>query len=382
MNSFYTVRDECIICKHKEFTKYFENDYSTYLSFSLFNEIKNDAVSIPFNIISCNKCHIIQTLYIGDINTIYGNNHVDDYGSTKNEINEGFSEFILRNKYIINPIEVGACKNSLSKLIMKNSDILYTIIEPGYRGDFVEKLTIINNYCENVDFKLLNGNTMIMSAVFEHFYNPVNILEKLRDATNIQYIYLNHPNFEYFCNNDINNILNFEHIYYIELDFLKQLFKLYGFKIDEIYDYKNNYYFLKFIRLEDYVLSNDITFNNITSYNDTVNYFNRMHTRINKLNTMLQDSTSKYYIWPTSAHTVTLFMNGLQWNKLAGILDNSPNKIGKFMYGYNLQCESMNDKLIENTRENITIILTGAGLYLNELNITNSKLKIINFNEL
>ena len=34
------------------------------------------------------------------------------------------------------------------------------------------------------------------------------------------------------------------------------------------------------------------------------------------------------------------------------------------MYGYNLQCESMNDKLIENTRENITIILTGAGGFI------------------
>ena len=382
MNVPYTIRRNCMICNHTELSKFFDKDYSTFLSFSLFHEIKDDAINIPFNIVSCNNCFTIQTLYIGDINIVYGDNRVDAYGNTKNDINVMFSKFIIQNKLLKTPIEIGACTNSLSKMILENIDTKYTIIEPGYKGEYVNNLNIISDYCENIDFNLLEGNTVIMSAVFEHFYTPLLILDKLRKAKNIEYVYLCHPNFEYYCNNDIANILNFEHIYYIELDFLKKLFKMHGFDIEELYDYKNNYYFLKFVKVSDLLLLNDINFSNTHSLQDTTRYFDRMHRRIMKLNNILEDKSSKYYIWPASAHTVTLFMNGLNWQNLSGCLDNSPNKIGKYLYGYNLKCESMNDKLLDNTREKITIILSGAGLYLDEIHISNSNLKIIHFNTL
>jgi hypothetical protein len=382
MESNYQIRSECIICKNKELTKFFDNDYSTFLSFSVFDKIKKDAVNIPFNIVSCNKCFTIQTLYIGNINVIYGDNHVDNYGYIKNDINDMFSKFILNNKLIKGPIEVGACMNSLCKLILNNIETNYTIIEPGYKGEYMDKLNIINGYFENVNIKTIDSNTIIMSNVFEHFYNPTYILDKLRDSTNIEYIYLCHPNFEHYCIADINNILNFEHIFYIELEFLINLFKLYNFELEESEDYKSNYFFLKFKRIENSIILNDITFKNSTSLNDTTNYFKRMHERINKINMLLEDSTCDYYFWPCSAHTITLFMNGLKWDKLTGVLDNSPNKIGKYIYGYNLKCEDMNKKLSGSLLRKTKILLTGAGLYLNELNINDSNVEIIFINNL
>ena len=33
----------------------------------------------------------------------------------------------------------------------------------------------------------------------------------------------------------------------------------------------------------------------------------------------------KFYIWPCSTHSITLFQYGLDYTKLDGILDNSPN---------------------------------------------------------
>jgi hypothetical protein len=293
-----------------------------------------------------------------------------------------FSKFILKNKLIEGPIEVGACTNSLYSLIIDNIETKYTIIEPGYKGEYMDKLNIINSYFENVDIKSIVGNTIIMSNVFEHFYNPIFILNKLRDSTNIEYVYLCHPNYEHYCTADINNILNFEHIFYIELEFLKKLFMLYNFELEESEDYKSNYFFLKFKRIETDTNSNDITFTNINSLTDTTEYFKRMHGRINKINLLLEDNTYDYYFWPASAHTVTLFMNGLKWDKLSGVLDNSPNKIGKYMYGYNLKCEDMNKKLREPLLRKTKLFLTGAGLYLNELNINNSSIELIYINEL
>jgi hypothetical protein len=39
------------------------------------------------------------------------------------------------------------------------------------------------------------------------------------------------------------------------------------------------------------------------------------------------------------------------------VLDNSPNKIGKYLYGYNLECKSIEDKLND---EKYAIILNGG----------------------
>ena len=100
-----------------------------------------------------------------------------------------------------------------------------------------------------------------------------------------------------------------------------------------------------------------------------------------KLNNILEDKSSKYYIWPASAHTVTLFMNGLNWQNLSGCLDNSPNKIGKYLYGYNLKCYNFYE-ILNSHDSTITIFLNGSSEYKNELNLDYAKVKVIDFKTL
>ena len=73
-------------------------------------------------------------------------------------------------------------------------------------------------------------------------------------------------------------------------------------------------------------------------------------------------------MWPCSAHTVTLFLFGLDYKKLNGILDNSPNKLGKYIDGYDLLCSSFND-MIKSNDKNVTIFISGANDYIKELNL-------------
>ena len=83
-----------------------------------------------------------------------------------------------------------------------------------------------------------------------------------------------------------------------------------------------------------------------------------------------------FYIWPCSVHSITLITMGLNYKRLSGILDNSPNKVGKYLYGYNLLCYSF-DELVKTENNNISIIMGGAGKYLDELDIVNSKINFI-----
>jgi hypothetical protein len=75
-------------------------------------------------------------------------------------------------------------------------------------------------------------------------------------------------------------------------------------------------------------------------------------------------NNKKICIWPASVHTQFLIMLlQLTNDEIDFVLDNSINKIGKVLYGYNLECKSFNDNC---NNENIAIILNG-GCFNNEV---------------
>lgn len=374
LDSIYTERKECIFCGSSSLTDTFKENKLISLSYSLLKEKKN-GYFIPYNVQSCQKCNSFQTKYLGDLEKIYENNHIDNFGSVKKQMHEFFASFILENPNTINTVEVGACNDNLSRLLLesnKNNNI--HIIDPYFVGN-KEGLHIIPNYLESIDLESLPVNAVLMSSIFEHFYKPRDILQKLRDSKNIQYIYLNNPDLEYAIKNDIYINLTTEHTYYIENHFLVDLFASYGFTCKRKNSFNNHTICFEFVR--DTSSSLDCKLINKTSLRDMKNYFLRMEQKINMTNTfMALNPNYEYYVWPTSMHLAPLFTNGLKANKLRGMLDNSPNKVGKFFYGYNLECFSFTE-ITSKKDSNICIFLGGSPAYRNELRLQNQNCKFL-----
>lgn len=366
----YMERKKCLMCECEDFEIYFQNDLQSTLSFH-FLEKKTNLVSIPFNILSCANCNTIQTKYLGDLNIIYGMNHVDAFGSTKQKMINAFSDFVCENKDIHGIVEVGTPTCDLAEAIAENLPVEYTIIEPDYKGK-KEKVKLIDSFVENVDLSSLSANTIILSHVFEHLYEPLVFLEKLAKS-NLQYVYLNHPNFEYYCNNNVYNILNIEHISYFEEDFLKQLFKNYGFETIRRKDYESHSILLEMKRINE-VCKGDLI--NKTAVADTKRYFKVIRTKIEILNDMFTKNEKKYFLWPASAHNITLLTMGLNPRGLEGFLDNSPNKIGKYLSGYNIPCLSFTS-IIDSDDDNNVVIIGCSGNYVKELDLDGKKTKFI-----
>lgn len=366
----YTQRTECIFCKSNDLQNLLINDLQAPLSYSL-SEFISNIPFIPFNIQNCKKCNNCQIKYIGDLNIIYGSNHVDNYGIVKNEKFNLFTKFILDNSHKINNIiEVGACHTGLANNILNVLNISYTIIEPSLINNTDnENIKYIKDYFENVDLSNINANTIIMSDVYEHFYNPIEIIKKIQNSQ-IEYIYMNHPHFDYMVKNNILLFLNTEHTFIIEHQYLFSLFENYGFQLNNLQNYNNHSLFLEFKRSNIY---NNILFN-INTLNYVKTFIDIAQNKIKEINDYIKQN-KKFYIWPCSTHSITLFQYGLDYTKLTGILDNSPNKIGKFLNCYNLYCYSF-DKLINSNDENICIFIGGAGNYLNELDLNNKKIEI------
>ena len=368
--SLYTERTKCIFCKCNKLENLLLNDLEAPLSWSL-TEKDNNIGFMPFNIQNCKKCNNCQIKYIGDLDIIYGSNHVDNFGMIKNEKFNLFTKFIINNaEKINNIIEIGACHTDLATNILNKKDMEYIIIEPSLINENTnQKIKYIKKYIENVDLSDIKANTIIMSDVYEHFYNPVEIIEKIQKS-NIEYIYMNHPHFDYMIKNNVLLFLNTEHTFIIEHQYLFSLFENYGFELNNLKNYNNHSLFLEFKRTNIY---NNILYN-INTLNYTKKFINEIKIKIKEVNDYMKNNR-EYYIWPCSIHSITLFQYGMNYIKLSGILDNSPNKIGKKLNCYNLSCYSF-DKMINKEDNNICIFIGGAGNYLNELDLNNKKIEI------
>ena len=374
LNNIFTIRTKCIICDSTDLTELLEKDFKSGLSLGLSEKPDTSQFFMPYNVQVCDKCNSAQIKYTGRLDLIYGTNHIDDYGLVKSEKHTQFRDFIIENSGLTGIIEVGSCNGALAKNIKQIRNIEYTIIEPSFTGDRTN-LTIIPEYLENVDLNQIpRTNSIVMSDVFEHFYDPKQILNKLRQSMSVKYIYLNHPDFDYAIKNNICVSLNAEHTFLIEHQFLFALFEKYGFTLNRRFNFNNFSLFLEFKR-SDVIIDRPLI--NVTTRIDVQHFFDTIQSYVRKCNTYMETHTqNSYYIWPAAVYSITLLTLGLNYNKLTGILDNSPNKIGKYLHGYNLFCTSFNE-LVKTNENNVCIFIACAGNYIKELDLSNTKVKII-----
>jgi hypothetical protein len=209
-----------------------------------------------------------------------------------------------------------------------------------------------------------------MSSVFEHFYSPIKILEILKNSNNIDFIYINHPNMEYAIQNDIHINLTAEHTFYINNNTMEVLFNKYGFILSKKEYFENHTICYEFIRSNKDINIPQYPKLSFSYYN---NYMARINTRISEINNIINNKENIYYLWPASMHTIPLFIHGLNYKGIKGFVDNSPNKIGKYFYGYNLECFSFSN-IISNPITNVKntcLLLGGAENYRKELILNN-----------
>ena len=378
ITNIYNKNKRCMFCNCTEFDTVFKKNYISALSANFFDTNDKESYFMPFNIVICKQCKSGSLKYLGNLDIIYHINHVDAFGKTKTNYHKSFCDFIVKSKNINGIIEVGACTDTLASMILDNINTDYYVVDPGYSGDN-DSIKSIKSYVEIVELDKINANSVIMSNVFEHFYEPLKILEKLRDSPNIKYIYLNHPDFNWGIRNYIFCILNVEHIWYVENEVVIKLFENYGFYLNRQNDFMNQTLELEFVRRPE--CANNILINTCSEM-DITNYFNNILNIVDKLNNkMLTHSTTKYYLWPASLHSIPLFTMGLRYDLLSGMLDNSPNKIGKYLQNYRLYCSSFS-KILEEDPENTCIIISSAGNYLKEIDMSSKNIKFININDL
>jgi hypothetical protein len=354
----FTKRSKCIFCRRNLTNRYFENDLEIAVAEYCVPVEEKESLIIPYNISVCDNCFTPQTIYLGPLDIIYKSNHVDSIGKTMMNMHSEFKDFIIKDRDcdIKNIIEIGASVGLLSDLILDSGkfNVVYNIVEPSYTGTARSNKNIINDFYENVNDSVIDANTLIMSHVFEHFYEPLDILEKIAKNKNITNIFISNPDFEYYIENNMFHVLNTEHTYYNDNQFLVDLFGRYGFKCLDRKNYNGHSVFFYFKRSNDIIVSEP---KNINIQEKLNGYFNNVKGLVKKYNQFLNENEN-VYMFPCSINSTFLFIFGLDYKRISGLLDNSPRKINKKIYGYDVQCKSF--KVIVNDLDsNACIILSG-----------------------
>ena len=216
------IRNKCVICENTKFCtlKNVKNS-PVYMGASkgeeyYFNDLK---------FVSCNNCNTIQLKELIPLEILYKNNHnTEVIGQLWKEHNERFSEFISLNK----PnkiVEIGDPSLKFFNML-KNNDWLkkWTIIEPNHLyAEYNEKLKIIKNFFDSLETaeEILDADAYILSHVFEHFYEPNEIMKKIDSFTEEStMLFLSVPDMRFILNNKLlpPASLCFEHTFFADLN--------------------------------------------------------------------------------------------------------------------------------------------------------------------
>jgi hypothetical protein len=363
-------RKKCILCNSSDLSVVLNKDINVFESLCVISGIENKK-SVKFNIYKCNCCFCYQNKYLIDPNILYASSHIFPIGSIRSSMDIKFSSMISKNKNITQIIEIGGGNGVLSDILTKVLKTTYYIIDPSYIGNTENRL-VISQFIENIDMNKYEGaNTIIMSHLFEHLYSPFETLKKIM-TSNIQYLYICHPDFDaYITQTPINLcVLNIEHTFVVDNETIVKFLANMGYiKTNEIF-HENYCVMWEFTKTDE---SFNLQTINTVCQKYIPLYLENIQSRVFYINRILKSEEYKdfkKYIWPCSCHSILLLNYGIEHVFLDGVLDNSINKIGKYIYGYNIQCLSFEE--IKNSQQN-TIIFLNGGCYNKELHNLNKK---------
>jgi len=149
-------------------------------------------------------------------------------------------------------------------------------------------------------------------------------------------------------------VLNTEHTFYVDNNFIVDLLNNYNFELIEKIYYVNHsviFYFKRNLNLKNRKL--------INKNHDISNYFNSLINKKELITEFIETNKKigkTISIWPCFVHTqfLLIFLNNLH---IDYVLDISPKKINKYLYGNNLKCLSFSKEI---TNNNNAVILNGG----------------------
>ena len=308
------------------------------------------------------KTGLIQLNKLIPLDIMYNEQHAYGVGNVWNNHYNEFATFISKNKKPGNVVEIGGSQDKLAKKVLDKNDCRWTIIEPNPSEEIDTKIKVIQSFFEESTVSFKPYNTVVISHVLEHAYNPKVFLFDLRNKVNDSTtIFISYPQLEVWLEKKYTNSLNFEHNIFLTEHHLDTLIENVGFNIISKHKYEDHsvFYELKICtpRKKDYA--------NLFKRNKylLINFVNHYKKEVKEINKIIKSTDKSIYLFGGHIFSQYLTVFRLNTKKIISILDNSPQKQGRRLYGTNLMVFS--PKILKEVK-NPLVILRAAN-YNNEI---------------
>jgi len=261
--------------------------------------------NMPYKVVICKNCGLVQINpkpEISELNNFYINEYDKYYSTPSNIDNDKFKDRGIKigdffKEYLkndINLLEIGSGGGgNLIGLSEKSNSKNISAIEPNEQNVVSLRslgINIIGDFYDTKKYDLQDIELVLISHVLEHFYSPKRVLNKLHKETSdsVKVIIL------------VPSIKNYKryiplhkywfrvvHLFYFNLEIMKNLLKITGWKIIKSYDKDGE---LGLIVEKSNMKNNEILncyydmYNEYKNYKSKINYFSLyLKTIINKI---------------------------------------------------------------------------------------------------
>jgi len=320
---------------------------------------REDDLFAPMNICICEDCGLITLKDIVDADFLYQIFHLDAIGKLWEGQHNSLFELIKKHHKGRRILEIGAGSGKIVEKLLSHYDDGIEVFEPLYFGP-KENVVVHDGLFNSETAKELEGafDTIVSCHTLEHFMEFNEYFENSRKALKDGGLLITTvPNQEYNFPRGFGNVINFEHTSVcINLHWI-QLYTKYGFKIKEISFYRD--YAIQIVG-EKVDLPTEYALSDVKNYTREMvdQYGQRIIERINKVKTLAKPDKENW-LFGASLIAHPLFAYGLDEKVFKGVLDNSPLKQNKRLYGTDLICRKPED-IIKEDRNDLRIFLNAV----------------------
>ena len=285
----------------------------------------------------CPESGVIQLDKLLPLDVLYQSQHVDGTGPTWERYYQDFAQYVAKQTPT-NVLEIGGGAGRLAVLATKLlPKATWTVVEPNPWIKETKQIKVVSSFFDEHFTYNQPVDTIVFSLVMEHVYDPQQFVQDmtkfLQPGDNLIFAY---PNLTALLKNKFTNAINFEHTMFLTDYFVDYILKKYGFEIKDKHFYEEHSVYYTAVKLP-HVVDNPEYENKYKEYKkiftDYIEYYENL---VQELNAKINAFDGEVYVFGAHIFAQHLFQVGLATDKIAHILDNSPAKEGKRLYGSEL----------------------------------------------
>lgn len=287
----------------------------------------------------CRETGVIQLDRLLPLELVYLGQHNDGVGAVWEAHYRAFVRFLgrFRPRRVL---EIGGAGGTVAKLYTRaHGRAAWTIVEPNPTFAGTRRIAVVKGWFDDRFRHDQPVDAIVHSHVFEHTYDPPLFLRHVAAALPVggRHIF-SLPNMVEQLRRKYTNCLNFEHTVFLAENIVDWLLESAGFRLlrkdyfqDHSIFYATEWTGVPHARA---LRSRYRTYRRL--YLEFVRYHERLVARLNRA---VLSFRGPVYLFGAHIFSQYLLGFGLRERRLAAVLDNSPLKIGRRLYGSSLNVQ-------------------------------------------